>query len=255
MDIGVKGRVALVMASSTGLGFGVAAALAREGAHVCLCARTREKLDHAVSELRGIGAGEICSEVVDITDEAAVNSWVAGAAERFGRVDILVSNTGGVEHGGIDAFACSDYREAVDSTMLPHIAATLAALPHLQANGWGRIVYITSESIREPIVDNVLSGTVRSGIAAFAKNVSKTAGQYGVTANVVAPGYHRTAALESQFGADMDREIDRLSAELPVGRIGDPGQFGEIVAFLAGESAGFITGTVLLVDGGKAAGV
>lgn len=254
MDLELTGRVALVMAASSGLGLGAATALAREGAHVCMCARNRAKLNRVAAELRRTALGTVRADVVDVTDEVALRTWITDSAEFFGRLDILVTNTGGVDHGGVDDFETDAYRRALDSTMLPHVTATLATLPRMREGGWGRLIHVTSEAVREPIVDNVLSGTVRSGLTAFSKNVSKTAGKDGVTSNIVAPGYHRTGALETQFGADLDREVERLSAELPVGRIGDPARFGQIVAFLAGAPSEFVTGTVLLVDGGKSAG-
>ncbi|MEV0029634.1 SDR family oxidoreductase [Nocardia sp. NPDC050793] len=255
MEIGIKGRVALVSAASSGLGFGVAAAMVREGATVCICGRDSEKLAKSVERLRDSGPGGVDATVVDLRDPAAVLQWVEQVVADHQRLDIVVSNTGGVDHGDIRSFQLPDYRTAVESTMLPHIGLTLATLPHLQRNGWGRIVYMTSESVREPMVDNVLSGTVRSGISAFAKNVANSYGRYGITANVVAPGYHRTAALDTQFGDAIDQELERLSAELPVGRVGDPAEFGDVVTFLTGESAGFISGAMLVVDGGKAAGI
>jgi 3-oxoacyl-[acyl-carrier protein] reductase len=258
MDLGLSGRVALVAAASSGLGLGVARALAGEGAHVSVCARDPERLARAHAELDALGPGRVLSTVVDVTDEVAVSGWVARTADELGALHVVVSNSPGLPHGPADAFGVAQYRQAVHTSLLPHVAITLAALPHLRSAGWGRILMVTSESVRQPIPTTALSATARLGVLGYAKSLVHTLGPAGVTVNVLAPGCHLTPAFDGFLAAhDHDREValKQVASEIPVGRIGSPDDFGALAAFLASAQASFVTGSVLLVDGGNTRGL
>ncbi|HEV2783351.1 MAG TPA: SDR family oxidoreductase [Actinophytocola sp.] len=247
MDLGLAGKVAMVAAASSGLGLGVARALAAEGAHVSLCARGADRLAMAHGEIDALGDGKVRSEVVDMNDPAAIRAWVDNTRHDFGAIDIVVSHTGGVRQGSVSEFGVDDYREALDTALIPHVALVLAAKPHLERAGWGRVLMITSESVRQPMPHNVLSGVARLGVLGFARNLVHGFGDRGVTVNVLAPGYHDTPALRGPSGAD----VAAAAAEVPLRSVGDPDDFGALAAFLASRQASFVTGALLLVDGGN----
>jgi 3-oxoacyl-[acyl-carrier protein] reductase len=255
MDLRLKGRVAMVAASSSGLGLAVAKALAAEGAHLSICGRDPERLVKAHAEVNAFGSGDVLSTPVDLRCDQAAEDWVTRTAETFGRLDIVVTNSGGVAFGPVDSFLPADYREAVDANLLPHIVVTLAALPYLRQAGWGRLLMIASESVRQPHPESGLSSVARLGLLGYMKGLVHALGPSGVTVNVLAPGFHRTPILDEQFGADVEQEIGRVAARIPLGRIGDVADFGALAAFLAGDQASYITGTVLLADGGNTRGI
>ncbi|WP_156754459.1 SDR family NAD(P)-dependent oxidoreductase [Actinokineospora pegani] len=254
MDLGIKDRVAAVAASSSGLGLAVAKALAREGAHVSLCGRDPARLARAHAEVNAEGPGEVLSHPVDIGDEAAAAAWVRHTADTFGGLDVVVTNTGGVPFGPVDSFGVADVREAVEQNLLPHVAITLAALPILRARGWGRVLMIASEAVRQPHPESGLSSVARLGVLGHMKGLVHAFGASGVTVNVLAPGFHRTPILDEQFGAEVDAELAKVAGRIPLGRIGDVDHFGALAAFLASEQADYVTGTVLVADGGNTRG-
>ncbi|GAA5061863.1 3-oxoacyl-[acyl-carrier protein] reductase [Thermocatellispora tengchongensis] len=259
MDLGLTGRVALVAAASSGLGLGVARALAREGAHVSIAARDPGRLARAHAEVDAAGPGKVLSTPVDLRDDDAVTAWVERTAAELGALHVVVTNSGGVPHGPADAFTPGQYREALEGSMLPHVTTALAALPHLRAAGWGRILMITSEAVRQPLPGTALSASARLGLLGFAKGLVHALGASGVTVNVLAPGCHRTPAFETFLEAhpapDKETALKEITAEIPLGTVGDPEDFGAIAAFLAGEQASFVTGTVLVADGGNTRGL
>ncbi|MGM1058286.1 SDR family oxidoreductase [Saccharothrix sp. Mg75] len=251
MDLGLDGKVAMVACASSGLGLGVATALAAEGADVSICARDADRLAEAHGKLEAAGGGRVRSQVVDVADTAAVRRWVDDTAAEFGGIDIAVGHTGGVVQGPVDDFGPDDYRAAVDTALIPHVALVTAATPHLKRGGWGRVLLITSEAVRQPMPHNVLSGVARQGVLSYARNLVHSFGDSGVTVNVLAPGYHDTPALRGPTGEDAAA----AAAEVPLRRVGDPDDFGALVAFLASRQAAFVTGALLLVDGGNTRGV
>ncbi|MDT7726136.1 MAG: 3-oxoacyl-[acyl-carrier protein] reductase [Actinomycetota bacterium] len=247
MDLGLSGKVAMVAAASSGLGLGVARALAGEGAHVSICARDAGRLADAHAELDTLGAGKIISEAVDLNDPAAIEGWVEHTEREFGAIDVVVSHTPGVKQGPVKDFGVDAYRGAFDTAFVPHAALVLAAMPHLKHQGWGRVLMITSEAVRQPIPHNVLSGVARLGILGFARNLVYEFGDSGVTVNVLAPGYHDTTALRGPSG----NGVAEVAAEVPLNKVGDPDDFGALAAFLASAQAAYVTGALLLVDGGN----
>ncbi|GGZ01563.1 SDR family NAD(P)-dependent oxidoreductase [Streptomyces poonensis] len=255
MDLGLEGRAALVAASTSGLGLAVARALAAEGADVAICGRDRDRLARAQEEVDGCGKGRVLGSTVDLRDEHAVAAWVDHVAQEFGNLHIAVTNSGGVPFGPVDGFTVAEYRAAVNDNLLPHVALSLAAAPHLIAAGWGRIILVTSESVRQPHPGSGLSSVARLGVLGLVKGLVHSFGAAGVTVNVLAPGFHRTPILDRQYGPEAERRIAEIARELPLGRIGRAQDLGSLAAFLASEQAGFVTGTVLVADGGNTRGI
>ncbi len=254
MDLGIAGRVALVSAGSSGLGLATARELAAEGAHVAICGRDPDRLAAAAREIDAAGPGRVLADQVDMRDGAAVADWVARVDAELGGLHIVVSNAGGPPPGPVTGFDLDAYRDALELCLLSHIGLVQAAVPRLCAAGWGRVLIIASETVRQPKPRYGLSNTVRPGLVGFAKSLVAELGPAGVTVNVLAPGYHRTPALESQF-ADPDAGLGEIAAGIPLGRVGAPADLAAAAVFLASERAGFITGVTLLVDGGVTQGI
>ncbi|MFG2006888.1 SDR family NAD(P)-dependent oxidoreductase [Spirillospora sp. NPDC048911] len=255
MDLRLTDRVALVACSSSGLGLAVAKALAAEGAHVSICGRDRAKLARAHAEVDSAGPGKVLSTALDLCDEGPAERWVHHTAEALGGLDIVVTNTGGVPFGPVESFTVADYRTALDGNLLPHIGLTLAALPLLKEGGWGRVLMIASESVRQPHPESGLSSVARLGLLGYMQGLVHSLGGAGVTVNVLAPGFHRTPILDEQFGADVEAELAKVAERIPLRRIGDVDDFGAIAAFLAGDQASYVTGTVFVADGGNTRGL
>lgn len=249
MDLGLRGRTAAVAGASSGLGLAIARTLAAEGADVAICARDPERLDAAAAELNTVGDGRVDATPVDVCDADAVTAWIDATADAFDGLQIVVPNAGGPPGGGATAFDIDAYRDAVELNMLSQIAITQAALPHLRAGGWGRVIFVTSVSVKQPIPMLALSNTARAGVAGYAKSLVADLGDAGITVNLLAPGYHATDRLEEVLGDDAAAR-DAVLADIPLGRLGDPADFGAIAAFLASDQASYITGAVIAVDGG-----
>ena len=255
MDLGLAGRVALVAGGSSGLGLGAACALAAEGAHVAVCGRDEARLAAAAARIAAAGPGRVLPTAVDVRDEGAVAAWVAATVAEFGALHVVVTNGAGPPPGPVTAFGLADYREALETALLPHIGLALAALPHLRAAGWGRLLLVASETVKAPIPRYGLSNVVRVGLLGFATSLVHELGPAGVTVNVLAPGYHRTPALDRQLGGDGAARLAAIAAGIPLRRLGDPADFGAVAAFLASAPAGFVTGEVILVNGGVSHGL
>ncbi len=249
MDLGLQGRRAAVAAASAGLGLGAAKALAAEGVAVAVCGRDRERVDTAVDQL-GDGAVGL---VADMADADQATRFVEDAAERLGGpVDIVVANAGGPPRGTFASTDLDGYREAVDLNLLSSIALGRAAVPAMQAQGWGRVVAITSAGVRQPPPYLIASATARAGLTAFLKVLATEVAPDGVTVNSVQPGLHDTDRIRQLHGGTPGAEA---VAGIPARRLGDPDDFGSVVAFLCSDQARFITGTSVLVDGGAYPGL
>ncbi|WP_242891983.1 SDR family NAD(P)-dependent oxidoreductase [Actinomadura litoris] len=244
LDLGLEGRVAMVAAATSGLGLATARELAAAGADVAVCGRDAARLDAAAAELDAAGPGRVAATRLDVLDHDGAAAWVERTAAELGGPHVLVTNAGGPPPGPVLGFGLADYRAAVELCVLSHIALVQAALPHMRAAGWGRILMVASETMRRPTPRYGLSSTVRPALAGFAKTLVQELGPAGITVNVLAPGFHRTPALE---GAP---DLDGIAAAIPLGRLGAPADFGAAAAFLASERAGFVTGTTLVIDGG-----
>ena len=256
MDLGLKGRVALVAASSRGLGRACAVAFAREGADVAICARGKDDLREAEAELVGLGA-RVHAVVADLSISEDCRRFVLGAAEALGRVDVLVNNNGGPPSGAFDSFSEADYQNALDLNLLSTIRCTLAAVPLMRRVGGGRIVNITSVAAKQPLEGLVLSNTTRVGVIGFSKTLATALAGEGITVNTVCPGPTFTDRIRSLAAQRAERDripfddaVKAYVTDIPMGRLGRPEEIAALVVFLAGEPAAFITGTTIQADGG-----
>lgn len=238
MDLGISGKVALVTAASKGLGRASAAALRQDGADVVICARGKDTLDATVEELGG--QAHVLGLVEDVTEPGAPARLVAAAIERFGRLDILVANAGGPPPARALEVADDQIATAVNANLTTSVRLVREAVPHLKANGWGRICCITSVTVKQPIPTLALSNLARTGLWAWAKTAAQDLAGSGVTLNLACPGSHAT---------------DRMLQLGGTGPMGDPADFGKVVAFLCSQAAAFITGAALQVDGGAVLGL
>lgn len=240
MDLGLMGRRAAVAAASAGLGFASAKALVDEGAHVAICGRDRSKIDDAVGALGPLAVGL----VADVSGPDGSAAFVAAATEALGGLDILITNAGGPPAGNFAQTPVDAYPAALDLNLMSVVAMCKAAVPSMQAQRWGRVVAITSLSVRQPMPQLILSNTARAGATAFLKTLAREVASDGVTVNSVQPGLHLTDRLQQVYRDG-----------LPDRPLGDPADFGQVVAFLCSDQAKFVTGAALNVDGGDYQGL
>ena len=262
MDLGIKDRVALVAASSRGLGQAVAMGLAKEGAKLALCARTSRLLEAAAEEIRRETGAEVITGVVNVTAYDEVRQFVAAVVERFGRLDICVANAGGPPSKTFAETTVEDWRSAVDLNFLSTVYLARETLPVMQRQGWGRFIAITSVAVKQPVDGLILSNAVRSGVSGLIKTLANEYGRHGVLVNSVCPGYTATARLVELSRKMAEKEhVDpaeieaRWARQTALGRVGLPHEFADLVVFLASERAAYITGTSVVVDGGLVKGV
>src|SRR5215211_3732396 len=244
MDLGVSGRRAAVAAASAGLGYASAAALAANGVAVAICGREQARVEEAAAS---IGDGTI-GLVADVGTATGAESFVAAATEALGGLDILVTNAGGPPPGNFASTPVDAYEPALGLNLLSVVAMCKAAVPAMQEQRWGRVVAITSIAVRQPIAGLILSNTARAGATGFLKTLAREVAADGVTVNSVLPGIHATARVAALYG---DGPPDARKLGIPAGFVGDPGDFGQVVAFLCSEPARFVTGVALTVDGGQ----
>lgn len=262
MDFGLEGKVALVAASSRGLGRAVAEELAGEGCRLVMCARGEHALEDARQAISEATGAEVVAVPADLTDPEDVLRLVARAEAEFGPVDILVTNTGGPPPGPFESHSPETWDDAVRQNLLSVINLCRAVLPGMKERGWGRIVNVTSVAVKQPVDGLILSNSIRAAVTGFAKTLANEVAEYGVTVNNVMPGFHRTERLD-QLAEDIalrsETETSAVFAgwesSIPMGRLGDPREFAAVVAFLASERASYVTGSSIAVDGGSIKGV
>jgi 3-oxoacyl-[acyl-carrier protein] reductase len=257
LDLGLKDRTALVGGSSKGLGLACATALAREGARVAICARGEQALQDAAARIRAETGAEVLAVAADLNDGAEIERVVAATVERFGGLDILVSNSGGPAPGVFSDLDDDAWRKGFEVVTLSFVRFVRAALPHMRARGWGRVVAIQSLSVKQPVPFLDLSNGIRPGIAGLAKALMPELAKDGITINLVLPGLFATARIHPGLASDDPAEREQALADvkgltetIPAGRLGEPRELGELVAFLSSEQASYITGAVYQVDGG-----
>lgn len=256
MDLGIRDRVALVAASSRGLGFEVARSLAAEGVRVVICGRDEERLQEAAARLRRDDA-RVLAVACDLTVEEQVTSLVAQARQHFGQIDILVANCGGPPSGQFLQHDSQAWRQAVQLNLMSTVFLCRQVVPQMQERGWGRVVLMTSITVKQPLENLVLSNSVRAAVVGLGKTLAAEMGPSGVLVNSVCPGYFLTdrvsglaEAAAARTGESPQAFIDSWARQGVLGRIGDPAEFAPLVAFLCSERASYITGTALAIDGG-----
>jgi 3-oxoacyl-[acyl-carrier protein] reductase len=245
VDLGISERTALVMGASRGLGRATAAALAREGAQVAIASRSRDQLEEATVEIEG----EVVAFVADTTDLDRLPALCGEVEAALGPVDILVANTGGPPLGGALDNPLGEWEQAYRSLVLAPRVLVEAVLPGMRERGWGRIVNVGSSSVREPIPHLTLSNAHRMAAIGFFKTLASEVAGDGITVNTVATGRFATDRLAANWGSW--EQMERRAAEgVPAGRLGDPAEYGDLVAFLCSERAAYLTGSVIPLDGG-----
>jgi 3-oxoacyl-[acyl-carrier protein] reductase len=245
MDLGLDGRVALVMGASRGIGRGIASALAREGCTVAVASRSQERIEEAAAEI----GGEVTPFVADAADAARLAALPGEVAEKLGPVEILVANTGGPPPGGALDHGLEEWESAYRSLVLAPRVLTGEVVPGMRERGWGRIVNVGSSSTREPIPGLNLSNSHRMAAVGFLKTLAREVAGDGVTVNTVATGRFATERFASLAGS-IDAAEASAREQVPAGRLGRPEEYGDLVAFLCSERAAYITGATIPIDGG-----
>ncbi len=246
MDLGISQRTAAVAAASAGLGFASAKALADEGVRVVICSRYADRVAQAAQKI-----GNGCVGVVaDVSTTQGALNFVRQAQEILGHIDIVVANGGGPPAGNFASTDLDQYPAALERSMLATVAMCKEVIPSMQQRGWGRVVAITSTAVRQPFANLILSSTARAGLTAFLKTVATEVAANGVTVNTVQPGTIATDRIKQLYGS-----MEGAAEGIPAGVIGDPKDFGSVVAFLCSEQAKFVTGAHLQVDGGAYPGL
>jgi 3-oxoacyl-[acyl-carrier protein] reductase len=262
MDTGLKNRVALVAASSQGIGKATAEAFAAEGCKIAMCARNRDALQTAADRIRTQQGVDVYAEALDVTEEGAVIQYVEETARRFGSVDICVTNAGGPPAKGFLATSLEDWRKALDANFLSVVYFAKAVIPHMQKRHWGRLITVTSITTKQPVPDLVLSNAVRTAVVGLVKSLANEFGKDGILVNNVGPGFTATDRLKELAKArsaalnKTEKEIfDGWAADSAVRRLGEPREVAETIVWLASERASFITGQTVLADGGAYKGL
>jgi len=262
MDLGLKDRVALVAASSQGLGLATAAAFAAEGCRVAMCARNNNTLQASAENIRKHHRVEVFAEAFDVGDAAAVSQFVAAVAAKFGSVDICVTNAGGPPAKGFLAATLEDWQHSLDLNFLSTVYFAREVIPHMQRKHWGRIITITSITTKQPVADLVLSNAVRAAVVGLVKSLANEFGKDGILVNNVGPGFTATDRLKelararSAASGKNEQEIfDAWASDAPLKRLGEPRELADTVVWLASERASYVTGQTVLVDGGMYKGL
>jgi 3-oxoacyl-[acyl-carrier protein] reductase len=262
MDLGLKGRVAIVAAASKGLGRAVAEEFAKEGCEVAICARTAADLERTAKDIEKANGRSIFWRAVDVTNAEAVRGFVEEVDKKYGRVDICVTNAGGPPSKKFLEISLEEWHVAVELTLLSNVYFAREVLPRMQRNRWGRLLTITSVSVKQPIDGLLLSNSLRAGVTGLAKTLANEFGADGITVNNVCPGFTLTDRLEElvekrakDAGISREQTLKNVSAQVPAGRLGQPAEFAALVAFLASERASYINGVTVTVDGGLVKGL
>ncbi len=262
MTTGLKNRVVLVAASSEGMGRTTAEAFAAEGARLAICSRTESNINRVAADLTDRYGGEVFAQVLDVTHPEAVRRFVDATAARFGRLDVCVTNAGGPPARNFLSTTVDEWRRAFELSVLSVVSLAQAAIPHMQRNRWGRLITITSVSVKQPIPALVYSNAIRAGVVGLVKSLAEEFGGDGILVNNVAPGYTATERLKEladvrALAGSVTREqiFSQWAAGTALGRIADPREIADAIVWLASDSASYITGQTILVDGGSYKGV
>jgi len=261
MNLGLENKVALVLASSKGLGFACASELYKEGANVVICSRSEENLKIARKKIEKIESrnsnNKVFPIIADLMHDDQIKNLVEKSLDEFGKIDILVHNAGGPPSGPVDKITKSEWKNAIDLNLLSLIQITNLIIPIMKKQNSGRIIAITSVSVKQPLENLVLSNTTRLGVVGFMKTLANEYGKYNILANVVCPGPTLTDRMKDLINKSVQdsgksyKEVEKTWIEpIPLGRLGKPEELANLVVFLASEKASYITGTIIQIDGG-----
>jgi 3-oxoacyl-[acyl-carrier protein] reductase len=257
MDLGLKKKIALVTAASRGLGRAVAEELAAEGASLIICARKQETIERVANEIAASTSARVTGIAADVSKPDDVTRLVESAIDQYGRIDILVTNSGGPPAGPFEAFDLEQWEAATRMLLFSSVNLARAVLTGMKERRWGRILNITSIAVKQPVDNLILSNSLRAAVTGFARTLANEVAASGITVNNIMPGYTRTERVEElatmmavKQGITPEEFVARWEKEIPMRRIGEPREFAALAAFLVSERASFITGTSIPVDGG-----
>ncbi len=262
MDLGLKDKIAIVTASSKGLGKACAVGLAREGAKVVICARNLTDLEKAKAEIENSSNNDVLAVQADVTNYDDIKKLVNSTVERFGTIHILVTNAGGPPAGYFESFSDEDWNNAFNLNFMSTVRLIREVLPFMKSQRWGRIINITSVTVKQPIDNLILSNSIRMSVLGLSKTLALQLAKYNILINNVAPGYTLTDRVKfilEQRAKDTGKTIEEVKSELakdiPLGRLAEPEELANLVVFLASERASYITGATIPVDGGWIKGI
>lgn len=262
MDLGIKGKVALVAASSKGIGKAVALGLAEEGANLSIFSRSKDEIERTASEIKSRFPVEVVASAADVTNGKEVDGAIERTVDRFGKIHILVNNAGGPPFGFFEDFEQQDWKDALELNLLSGVYLARKTVPFMKKQNWGRIVNITSIAVKQPIDGLILSNTARAGLTGFAKTLSNELAENNILVNNICPGRIHTDRIRalaekraSQAGVEYEEAIREMENDIPLRRIGSPEELAALACFLASEKASYMTGTTIQVDGGLLRGL
>jgi 3-oxoacyl-[acyl-carrier protein] reductase len=257
MDLGIQGKAALVCGSSQGLGRAIANALATEGVDLAINSRSDDKLARVQAEIVEATGARVVAIPADLTDPDGVNALVAQTEKAFGKIDVLVTNTGGPAAGSFESHSPEVWRNAIAQNFESVVNLVRGVLPGMKERRWGRIVNVTSISVKQPVEGLILSNAIRAGVTGFAKTIANEVAPFNVTVNNVLPGYTRTERLihlaevvAERDGVSLEGAYQSWEREIPMGRLADPHELAAVAAFLCSAQASYVTGQSIAVDGG-----
>jgi len=262
MDLKIEGKIAVVTAASKGLGRAAAEAFAAEGVNLAICSRDKAAIAETADYIKAVYEVDVLHGVCDVTDKHSIEAFKTKVIDYYKTCHILFTNAGGPPPGTVADFSGDDFKAAVDLNLISTINLIYAFLPFMKDQAWGRILALTSISVKQPIPHLVLSNVSRAGVVAFIKSLAREMGHYNITANVIAPGYIMTERVEQLLtnkakteNISYDDAKETIRNLIPVKKIGDPADLGALCAFLASEYGSYITGDTHLIDGGMYAGL
>ena len=262
MDLGIQDKIAIIQAASKGLGYSVAHALSAEGVKVVICARTASELTNAAAKIHESTGNPVLPVQCDVSRRQQLQTLFRQCRKEFGDPDILVCNAGGPPRGQFNDFTKDDWNQAFQTNFHSAVASVNQVVETMKTNGWGRLIFITSMAVKQPIDSLVLSNAARSALTAYAKTIANDLAPHGITVNCLLPGPHRTSRLEhlvndimEDESCSMEEAWEKLGTSTPLGRLGSPEELGALAAFICSTQAGFITGQSIVHDGGTIKGL